>query len=147
MRPFQVMILPFKIDSDSLWVYVFQRKLEQFWQFVAGGGEGGENPTQAAVRELAEETSISTCTNLIELDTVSSIPINVFENCHNWDEDIFVIPEYSFAANISDAGIRLSHEHLSYRCVQPDAANQLLKFDSNKTALFELEQRFNLGKV
>ena len=56
--------------------------------------------------------------------------------------DTYVIPEYAFAVEIrNDDNIQLSNEHKEYKWVEYDEAIKKLKYDSNKTALWELNER------
>jgi len=56
-----------------------------------------------------------------------------------------VIPEYAFAVEVSDMKIRLSDEHTEYRWVDYQTAKSMLKYDSNKTALWELDNKLRSG--
>lgn len=54
--PFQVLIFPYTRAADGTLRYaVFRRANLGVWQGLAGGGEDGETPAQAARRETAEE--------------------------------------------------------------------------------------------
>jgi len=55
---------------------VLKRSDADCWQFVAGGGDDGETPIQAAVRETREEVGISA--PVISLDSRASVPRNCF---------------------------------------------------------------------
>ena len=59
--------------------------------------------------------------------------------------NVYVIPEYSFAIEIKDedSDIQLSNEHKEYKWVEYDEALKELKYDSNKTALWELNEKLN----
>lgn len=148
-RPVQVLVLPFIVQEGSLSVFILFRKDAKFWQFVAGGVEGEETPVQAAIRELKEEIGVTVNDELIRLETISSIPACAFGDCKDkeWSAEIIVIPEYCFAVKVASETISLSHEHSSYRLVKPEFAYTALKFDSNKTALYELTQKFKLGMI
>lgn len=49
--PFQVLILPFRQAADGDWQYGVLRRSDEYWQGIAGGGEDGEAPLEAAMRE------------------------------------------------------------------------------------------------
>ena len=51
-----------------------------------------------------------------------------------------MIPEYAFGFSCSDA-VLLSHEHLECVWLSYDEAKAKLKWDSNRTALYELNCR------
>lgn len=118
----------------------FYRKKDKFWQGLSGGVEDNEELADTVKREVYEETGIKV-NNVIKLDTISSIPgINVNKN-FNYKNNIYVVYEYAFGININDEDIKLSDEHEEYRWVNYEEAIKLLKYDSNKTALFELNER------
>ena len=56
-----------------------------------------------------------------------------------------VIPEYSFAVMIDNTILNLSHEHTEYDWVDYEIAIKRLRYDSNKTALWELDNKIKLG--
>ena len=111
-----------------------------YWQFVAGGGEDGEMPLEAAKREGEEEAGILPAREYIPLDSMTTIPVvNVCG--FRWGKRTLVIPEYSFGANLTGQDIRLSREHTEYRWVKYDTARKMLQWDSNRSALWELDHR------
>ncbi len=95
------------------------------------------------------------CASSAELDPVSRkrpfllrfASIAPRNSLNSWGDDCFVIPEYSFAMELKDKNISISSEHQSFRWVQYDEAMELLKWDSNKTALWELNQRIMSNKL
>jgi dATP pyrophosphohydrolase len=68
------------------------------------------------------------------------VPTYHFKARHDWDQDLFVIPLYYFAVAATDLEIRLSAEHAEYLWTDYPTAQQLLHWDSDKTALWELDQ-------
>lgn len=145
----QILLLPFEICDNKIKVYIFQRTHGQWWQFIAGGCEDDESLVETATRELLEETGISETQELIELQTLSSIPVSAFSDIQrkDWNKNTLVIPEHCFAVDISGKKIMISDEHIAYRCVYPEEAYELLKYDSNKTALYELVQLYTSGNL
>ena len=139
--PFQILAIPYKVIDGTILYCVFHRSDLDQWQFIAGGGEDNELPIQAAKREIWEESGISV-DKMIELKSMCYIPANIFPNRHlyNWPEDMYVVPEYAFAFECKDA-IELSHEHTECVWLSFEAAQTKLKWDSNKTALYELSCR------
>ncbi len=136
---YQILVIPYIISSDLI-VAVFQRSDDDSWQFIAGGGEDGEEPVEAARRESFEEAGIVSESEFLKLDTVSSIPKDIFRD-HRDKKGFWVIPEYCFAVELKDKTIRLSSEHKAVKWVSYDKALELLRYDGNKTALWELRQR------
>ena len=144
--PFQVLVFPYRKNlQDQLEFVLLLRADGGFWQGIAGGGEDDETPLEAARRETFEETGIKPTSTIMQLDTVESVPVIEFKDSSLWGEDVFVIPQYCFGVSISHSEIKLSDEHSEYGWFTYDQAIQLLKFDGDKTALWELNQRL-LGR-
>jgi dihydroneopterin triphosphate diphosphatase len=145
--PQNVLVLPFRRLTDGRAEYaVFLRAddpADPFWQGIAGGVEDGETLIEAARRELSEETGLPPDTRRwIALDARSSVPASVFRDSVLWGSGIFVVDEHSFGVEVSDdEDIALSHEHSEYRWLDFDAASTLVRYDSNRTALWELNER------
>jgi len=138
--PYQVLVLLYLREESSVKYCVFERKdLQSCFQFIAGGGEYGEKPMQTAIREVREESGISRA-EFRQLTSMCYIPTNIFSEGQRkaWGTDTFVIPEYSFSAEVKSEYIELSEEHAEYKWVTYDEALGLLKWDGNKTALYEL---------
>lgn len=141
--PFQVLVIPYILsNSDGPRYAVFRRPGYEpaLWQWIAGGGESGETPIQAARRESAEEAGISAAADFMTLRTVSSIPVFNFPGT-DWPDDLDVVPEYAFAVEIDDPVLTLSSEHVEYRWLDYRGVIGILKWDSNRTALWELQRR------
>ena len=143
--PFQILAVPYRFIKGELCFCVFHRADSDIWQFIAGGGEDNEKPIQAALREIKEETSV-TAEKLTALQSVAFVPAEVVaKNLRaNWDKNIFVIPEYSFAFECN-ADPTISHEHCEYQWLPYDVARKLLKWESNKVAMYEAMCRLNSG--
>ena len=138
--PFQILAILYKTVDNKPFYCVWHRSDIDIWQFIAGGGEDFETPLQAAKREVWEEAGII-CDNVIELHSICSIPVEVFDKRHQsaWPNDLYVIPEYSFAIEY-EGEIKLSGEHTEFLWLDYESAREKLKYDSNKTALYELER-------
>lgn len=139
--PFQVLVLPFRRTADSLEFGVLSRADVTCWQGIAGGGEDGETPLEAARREALEEAGIPAEAHLIELQAICSIPVYLFRDGAAWGDTLYVIPEYSFGVDCTGRHISLSHEHSELQWLRFDEARERLTYDSNKTALWELHQK------
>ena len=141
--PFQVLVLPFTKQSDGLFSYAVLKRNSStggYWQFVAGGGKPGEEPKDAARREAHEEIGSDPKSALIRLDALTMIPV-VNIGGFEWGEDVLVIPEYCFGLELHSENITLSHEHTDYRWLTYEEASDLVNWESNKTALWELNHR------
>lgn len=140
--PFNVLVYPYRsVAEDQLEYALFKRADAEFWQGIAGGGEDEETPVEAARREIFEETDLSPTASFLQLDTVASVPVTEFKDSHLWGKDVYVIPQYCFGVLVDGGGLVLSHEHTAYQWFRYKAACRLLKYDSDKTALWELDQR------
>lgn len=139
--PYQVLIIPFRRTSTGLAFAVLKRSDTGTWQFASGGGEDDETPIQAAQREMQEEVGINAGGQLLKLEATTTIPACVFAQVVSWGNDVFVVPEHSFAVDVGSAELVLSKEHTELRWVDYDEARALLKWDSNRTALWELTER------
>ncbi len=139
--PFQVLVFPYVYKGDELLFAIFQRGKEGYWQGIAGGGEDKETPLQTAKRESWEEAGISSECKFVTLDSLSTLPVEHVVGEFLWGEDTYVIPEYSFGAEMSERYLQISKEHSQYKWVNYEEALKLLKWDSNKSALWELNKR------
>ncbi|MFC1745655.1 hypothetical protein ACFL35_16810 [Candidatus Riflebacteria bacterium] len=54
-----------------------------------------------------------------------------------------MIPEYSFAVDVRSRELVLSAEHTELKWLEYEDALDLLKWDSNKVALWELRERIS----
>ena len=140
--PFQVLVLPYRRRTDGAYEFaVFRRADADVWQGLAGGGEDRETPEQAARREGLEEGGIPLDTPYQALDARASIPVIFFRDSDLWGEAVYVIPEHAFGVDVGDRPLRLSTEHTEVRWVPGVEAQQLVSFDSNRVALWELHQK------
>lgn len=144
--PFQILAIPFCQTGEGLRVAILRRADMDAWQFAAGGGEDDETPLKAARREIMEELGVQGAP-MYPLDTRCSIPASCFRASDRarWGERCLVIPEYAFAVRVQMEDIRLSHEHSGLAWVEPQEAAAQLRYDSNRTALYELQERLRHG--
>jgi dATP pyrophosphohydrolase len=140
--PFQVLVLPYRSAADGDFEFaLFQRADDGAWQGIAGGGEEGESPLDAARREAREEAGIPAASPFFPLDSVASVPVTCFRDSVLWGEHLYVIPEHAFGVDATDLELVLSGEH-AQMCWLPCAqAELLLRYDSNRVALWELNRR------
>lgn len=138
---FQVLVILYKYSGGKIYYAVFKRSDSDIRQGVSGGGENEETPEDAAIRELYEEAGILLSGELIRLQTESSVPCYHFKSSLKWGEEKFVVREYAFGAEAGEKEIVLSGEHECYEWADYEEAVKLLTFDSNKTALWELNNR------
>jgi dihydroneopterin triphosphate diphosphatase len=140
--PFQVLVLPYRRGDDGDYEFaVFRRTDDATWQGIAGGGEDDEAPLEAARREAAEEAGVPLEAAYLPLDSIASVQVTCFRDSHLWGDDLYVIPEYSFGVGLSRRDLVLSDEHTEVRWVRFGIAAELLRYDSNRVALWELNQK------
>jgi dATP pyrophosphohydrolase len=144
--PFQVLVYPYrKTDNGQIEYALMKRAVEGFWQAISGGGEDNETPLEAARRETNEETGIPPTSDFLQLDAIESIPVTEFRDSHLWGDNMYVIPQYCFGVTTQAIRITLSREHTEYNWFTYEEACKLIKFDGNKTALWELDRRLKGG--
>jgi dATP pyrophosphohydrolase len=136
-----VVVVPFRVHANGSEYAVFRRADDDAWQWIAGGGEGAETPVQAARREAFEEAGVPAHTSLYRLRTVDSVPVADFVARTVWPPDTYVIRQHYFACDGESLTPTLSAEHTDSRWVGHDEAMRLLRYDGNRTALFELAER------
>lgn len=143
---FQILAIPYRIVDGSPLYCVFHRADFDQWQFIAGGGEDAETPLDAAKRETLEEGDVQS-DKWMQLDSLSYMPAVVISEKHrrHWSKDTFVIPEYAFGFECTE-DIELSREHTACVWLPYDEAAEKLQWDSNRTALYELNCRLAVLK-
>jgi dATP pyrophosphohydrolase len=140
--PFQVLVYPYRrIHEDRFEYALLKRSDTGYWQAIAGGGEDDETPLEAARREAYEEAGIPSNSEILQLDTVEPVPVTEFRDSFLWGDDVYVIPQYCFGVLVKDSRIVLSREHTEYKWLTYEEAHKLVKYDGNRTALWELHKR------
>lgn len=139
--PFQVLVFPYLYMGNEILFAIFKRKTAGYWQGIAGGGEDNETPLQGAKRESLEEAGISSEFKFISLDSITTMPVEHVVGEFLWGENKYVIPEYSFGVEVPEMDIELSNEHSEFKWVHYEEAMKMLKWDSNKNAVWELNKR------
>jgi dihydroneopterin triphosphate diphosphatase len=146
--PFQILVLPFRVIGVDVFEYaLFKRRDESYWQGIAGGGEDDETPIAAAKREAFEEAHIPFATPFFALQTTSTVPIFHFSARHLWPKELYVIPNYCYAVDCSTLEFVVSYEHIEYKWMRYDAGYSALRWDDNKTALWELNERLRANDL
>ncbi|MCL2488433.1 MAG: NUDIX pyrophosphatase [Oscillospiraceae bacterium] len=146
--PYQVLVILYLRSGNRIRYCIFERESPKYQvQFIAGGGEDNETPLQAAIREVFEESGINNA-KFQQLTSICYIPTNIFSESQRqiWGMDVFVIPEYSFGAEVKSESVNISNEHIGFKWVSYDEAINQLKWDSNKTALFELNCKLTMNE-
>lgn len=142
-EPFQVLVVPYRRLGSEVQFLLLKRADSEAWQFVAGGGEAGEVPIDAARRELLEELDLST--DVVALSTSTSVPVVAVCGDLRWGPEHLVLQETAFATEAGEATPHLSMEHTDCAWASLGVARAALKWDSNVTAAWETAERVRLG--
>ena len=124
-------------------VAVFHRADYDLWQFVSGGGEGDESKLDAARREGFEEAGIPKTASYLALESMTMLPACWYREWTQWPAHVLMIPEYAYGVEVDD--IVRSDEHRDARWLSVTDAMTRLSFDSNRHALWELNERIFPG--
>jgi dATP pyrophosphohydrolase len=143
----QVLVIPFRLGMSGELEYALLRRADEgYWQPIAGGGEDDETPEQAARRESFEEAGIDSSAAFHPLQATTMIPVT--DICgFLWGEKTLVIPQYCFAVRVASAELTLSREHTEYRWFSCDEALRVVRWDGNRTAIWELHHRLTHGML
>lgn len=143
-QPYQVLLFPYIKTGKGYLYAIFKRKDLNFWQGISGGGESKETSLETIKREAFEEAKIDKSSTFIKLDSMTTIPVAHVGN-YKWRANILVLPEYSFGVEMSSTDLTIGKEHSAYKWLPYKKAAALLKYDSNKSALWELNHRLTKG--
>jgi len=133
-RPESVLVVVCTLDKQVL---MMERKEPLgFWQSVTGSLHWGENPTQAAARELYEETGIQAAGQLQNLRHSERFPI-VSPWREHYSEHARFNTEHWFVLRLSSRRlIRLNPaEHTRYRWVSAARASRMAFSWTNAKAI------------
>jgi len=142
-QPKQIHIFLYRLTEAGYEYAIFQRAdMLECWQGVCGGLEDEETLEEGARRELFEEAGIREQLPLYQLESISYIPAGIFleEDQKRWGRDTVVIPMYYYAMP-ADWEITLSEEHCCVEWLGYEDAMNRLYFETQRTALYELNQR------
>ncbi len=139
--PFQILVLPFRQTPEAWEFAVFRRSDHPVWQGIAGGGEDDETPQEAAAREAWEEAGIPGDRSFMPLQASCTVPVTFFQDSGTWDTALYFVPEHSFGVDCTGQTLKLSSEHDVMEWLPYAEASARLTYDSNRTALWELNQR------
>ncbi|MGH3831955.1 MAG: NUDIX domain-containing protein [Pseudonocardiaceae bacterium] len=125
---FQVVVFPFRLEGDGFVYALLRRQDAGYWQ-------------GAARREAREEAGVGDDAVFVVLDARVTVPVVAVTGKFTWGPEALVIPEYAFGAGVESAELGLSDEHTEYDWFSFDQASKAVKWDSNRTALWELDHR------
>ncbi len=138
-QPIQVIVILYIIKSKRTELVIFKRSKGCYWQLLSGGLEENESIDDAVRREVYEETGLTIRNEIMPLETTTLIPADRIHELAN--RNITFAKELAFAVEIDDydiGAIRISKEHTESKIVDYSKAMKMLKWDSNKTAIYEL---------
>lgn len=140
--PYNVLVLPYFFKDQQVQFCVFLREDMRIWQFIAGGGEDGETIIESAKRESFEEAGVSDKLLYRQLESMCYVASSYFSQKarQHWGQK-YVIPVYVFAVELESERVSISDEHTEHRWCTYEEAINLLHFDLDKTALYELRER------
>ena len=141
-RPHQILAFPFIKENGEYFFGIFCRNSsKEIWQGIAGGVDDDETYIEACKREANEEAGITDFSNVIELESICTMPVPNVTKEFIWGDDILLIYEHCFGIGCKNKDIILSHEHTKMEWLKYEEAKKKLKWDSNKNALWELNYR------
>jgi dihydroneopterin triphosphate diphosphatase len=148
-QPLQVIVFPFRVTGTGPEYAIFRRADDGCWQGVAGGVEEGEDLVAAARRETAEEAGLAGGSPVYKLDMVSGVARTLFAASRHWPRDLYIVAKHHFAMDVTrePARVTLSHEHSEFRWAPYGEASAALRYDDDKTALWELDARLRAGDL
>jgi dATP pyrophosphohydrolase len=139
--PYQVLVYIQRRPTPDTTEYLLLKRtlaLDGFWQGVTGGVEAGENPAQAARREVTEETGYERFIRFLPLDYCYSFPLDKPKWGHLYAPEVEEVQEECFGAEIGleEGEPRLDPtEHVEYRWLEVRQALALLYWPENQEAL------------
>ena len=135
-NPVQVVVFPFRIKNGKVDCLLMRRIPNRggFWQGVSGGVEVGENLSQAAARELKEETGFEA--NVQSINYQFEYPVKE-KFRHIYSPDVAAVQEHFFAADVTDLGDPIvSEEHDAFQWVYYDEIDiNSLQWEGSKNAI------------
>jgi dATP pyrophosphohydrolase len=142
-QPLNVLVFLFRAGRFGPEYAVLRRADDGAWQAVAGGVEEGEDLLAAAQREVAQVTGLAGDLPTYKLDMVSGVQKTAFTASVFWPPELYIVPKHYFAMDVTraDSTMRLSEEHDTLEWLPYDHAYSNLKYDDDKTALWELNSR------
>lgn len=147
-QPRNVLVYPFRVREGEPEYAVFRRADDANWQAVSGGVEDDEDLATAARRETLEETGWVDG-ELYALDMVGGVQRGDFAAHVHWPPHVYIVTKHFFGLDLGEdaAEVALSHEHREARWCGYDEAYALLRYDDDRTALWELNERLTLREL
>ena len=136
-RNYQVLVIPwYQVSPGHHQFVVLKRDDLRTWQWVAGGVDAEELPSEAAHRELLEETGL-VAQEIHGLDSTFLLPGHWFRDL----EPTEAVLEHHFLARVTSSQVLLSNEHSEFKLLNYRDALRQLTWDSNKSALQDAHRK------
>ncbi|MBM3192094.1 MAG: NUDIX domain-containing protein [Chlamydiae bacterium] len=127
------------IKKDKEWlVFLLKHRRDEFWGFPKGHLESGEEPLQAAQRELYEETKLSVIKLLREEPFTEEY---IFQQENNYVEKTV----YFYLASVTEAFEVDGQEVLEGVWLTLDKAKEKISFQEGLHLLLEVEEYLKRG--
>ena len=79
---------------------------------------------------------------------VGGVPRTYFAAAEHWPETLYIVAKHHFAMGVGNRRhVVLSHEHSEWRWAAFNDAHAALRYDDDKTALWELDARLRAGDL
>ena len=146
-RPQNVHVYHYRMGIARQYEYAMLQRSDNplYWQGVSGGVRDKETPKQAALRVSAYEAGTPANSTIYEQHFKTFLPRTIFSGV-DWHQDILLVPQYYFAIPFS-GNLRLSEQHTAYKWCGYEEAMRLIYWQSQQTALFELNGLLLVGKI
>ena len=118
---------------------------ENIYQGASGGVRDNETPEQAALRVASYEAGVPGGVPLFRLTSMGYAPATIFGPPAEWGKDVVVVPIYFFAMPADK--IKVSEQHRDMRWHSYEEAFALFTYESQKTGLWELQERLLRGNL
>jgi dihydroneopterin triphosphate diphosphatase len=139
-QPIQVEGIVFRKEDKLTEFLLLKRTAKRggFWQPVTGGVEDGETILEALKREISEETNISKFIQILEKVHTFELESGSILRVKSKNK----IKEYVYGIEVSaDQKVNIcSEEHTEFKWCSYAEALELLRWDTNKTALKKLNK-------
>ena len=131
------------LPGDAPRFLMLRRSRERggWWQGVTGTAEPGESLKDAARREVAEETGVTSPARMIDLDFAFHFELSRYGGGRTVNA-----VKHSFGVQVDDEQVKLSDEHDSSVWVGFEDALRLLTWEDNKEALRRLRAILDLER-
>lgn len=142
-NPFSVLVAVYAQNSGR--VLMLQRKDDpDFWQSITGTIETGEQPKQAAIREVKEEIGVDILAqNLPLFDCHHKVNFEIFPQFrHKYAPHITHCEEHWFLLPLKEEIKPILTEHLDYRWLPASQAKALTKSWNNRAIIEKYQEHF-----